>query len=144
MAYAHEIENFYKMRFNKWQGIAEDTFICATYLPNKEIDFIIKHPDLQGVNYLRARQHNQKHLSINTIPLSEKRIRKVKEIRHFSFPKSVFCKFVGDNRDRLDKAFEHDKEMAKLPKFIKDPDDLEKSWLVFKKHYGNLKNQFVT
>ena len=41
-------------------------------------------------------------------------------------------------------AFEHDKELAKLPKFVKDPGDLAKTWQVFKDDYGHLKNQFVT
>ena len=78
------------------------------------------------------------------MPLSEKRIRKVKEIRHFVFPKSVFRKFVPDTQQVIDGAFEHDKPLAKLPKFVRDASDLEKTWQVFKDDYGHLKNQFVS
>jgi hypothetical protein len=72
--------------------------------------------------------------------LGEKSIRKVKEIRRFDFQRSVFSKFQSDKKENLDKAYEFDKELAKLPKFIKDPEDLENSFLVFKEYYGPLKN----
>ena len=44
----------------------------------------------------------------------------------------------------IDEAFEHDKKLCKLPKFIKDPVDLENTFKVFKQNYGALKNQFVS
>ena len=95
---------------------------------------------MAGVNYLRAPQRRAKHLSINTIAVAEKCIRKVKEIRHFNFPRSVFCNFKPDTESIIDKTFEHDKELAKLPKFIKDPADLEATFDVFRENYFNLKN----
>jgi len=119
------MEVHYKSLYPKWKEIAAETFLFATYLPDQEIDVIIKHRELIGVNYLRASQRRANHLSINTIAVAEKCVRKVKEIRHFSFPRSVFCKFVPDTELVLDKTFEHDRELAKLPKFIKDPVDLE-------------------
>ena len=54
------------------------------------------------------------------MPITEKRIKKVKEIRHFNFKHSVFAKFAWDTEKLLDTGFEHDKELTKLPKFIKD------------------------
>ena len=35
------------------EKMAADTFLCAMYLPAKEIDYVIKDPELKGVNYLR-------------------------------------------------------------------------------------------
>lgn len=95
------------------------------YLPPKEMDLIIKSQDLQGVNYLRFSIQNLKHLSINTMPVVEKAIRKVQEIRHFKFPTSVFCKFIPDTNKVIHKAFESDAELSKIPKFIKDENDRE-------------------
>jgi hypothetical protein len=70
--------------------MASETFFCCMYLPAKEIDVVIKDRDMVGVNYLRFMQPNTKHLSINTIGINEKRIRKVKDVRNFDFPKSEF------------------------------------------------------
>jgi len=55
-AYGQEIESQYWTGPTRWEDIAKDTYICALYLPKKEIDFIIKHKDLPGINYLRAQQ----------------------------------------------------------------------------------------
>ena len=73
-----------------------------------------------------------------------KQIKKVKEIRHFHFGSSVYKNFKLDNKRVIDEAFEHDKKLTKLPKFIKDPEDLDNTFNVFKKNYGALKNQFVS
>mmetsp|Transcript_15052 Transcript_15052/g.23291 ORF Transcript_15052/g.23291 Transcript_15052/m.23291 type:complete len:83 (-) Transcript_15052:950-1198(-) len=81
-----------------------------------------------------------KSQSINKIATSEKFVKKVKEIRHFVFKSSVFCKFIRDTDNMLDKAFEADKDLSKLPKFIKDEQDLKQTFRVFRKHYPNLKN----
>lgn len=54
-----------------------------------------------------------------------KAIKKVSPHRAFDFPTSVFCKFKPDDKRVLDEAFEHDKPLSKLPRFIKNKDDLE-------------------
>lgn len=124
--------------------VANETYVLAVYLPNKDIDVIVKHPELTGVNFLRARQYNRKHLGLNHVDAPEKRVKKVKEIRHFVFGKSVFAPFKPDTVSIIDKAFEHDKELTKIPKFVKDESDREATYKVFRKYYFELKNQFVS
>jgi hypothetical protein len=72
--------------------------------------------------------------------IPEKRIRKVKEIRHFVFKTSVFKNFVGDSKSVIDAAFESDKELCKIPRFVKDEDDRENTFNVLRKYYSDLKN----
>lgn len=72
--------------------------------------------------------------------IAEKLVKKMKEIRHFHFPTSVFKDFVFDSRKILDLTFEKDKELVKIPRFVKDEDDREKTYSVFKKYYPELKN----
>jgi hypothetical protein len=72
------------------------------------------------------------------------RSKKVKEIRHFSKPKSVFARWNEDNKKILDNCFETDKDLSKLKKFIKDENDLKATYQVFRNCYGSLKNQFNT
>ena len=40
-----------------------------------------------------------------------------------------------DNPKVMDEAFEHDKKLTKIPKFIKDQEDLENTFQILKKHY---------
>ena len=75
-------------------------------------------------------------MSVNTTPIYHKQVKKVKEIRHFSKPKSVFAKWFEDNNKILDKCFETDKELSKLKKFIKDENDLNATYKVFRNVYG--------
>jgi hypothetical protein len=51
---------------------------------------------------------------------------------------------VPDNLKILTKAFESDAELSKIPKFIKDEKDRADTFGVFKKFYGELKNQFLS
>ena len=134
--YSQEIDSNYRNNLEKWKEVAADTYFAAIYLPPKESDIVIKCHDLQGVNYLRFNQTHLKHLSINTMPVPEKAIRKVREIRHFKFKTSVFSKFIPDTTKVLNIAFESDAELSKIPKFIKDEDDRAETFNVFKKHYG--------
>jgi hypothetical protein len=55
-------------------------------------------------------------------------IKKVKEIRHFKFKTSIFKNFKFDTDELLDKAFSFEKALMKLPKFIKDSQDLENTF----------------
>ena len=96
---------------------------------------VIKHNEIQGVNYLRFGMNKSKHLSINTMLALEKRIRKVKEIRHFVFKTSVFKNFVGDDKKVIDAGFESDKALCKIPRFVKDEEDRENTFNVIKKYY---------
>ena len=56
----------------------------------------------------------------------------------------MFAKWNPDTSNVINKAFETDKELTKLKKFIKDEDDLNKTFEVFRNCYGMLKNQFNT
>lgn len=81
-------------------------------------------------------------MSINKISVQEKRIRKVTEIRKFKFKKSVYKDFVKDNDKIMGKAFEIDKELSKIRRFVKDDMDREMTFSVFKKHFGQIAFQF--
>lgn len=116
--------------------------MCAAFLPNKDIDFIIKHKDIPGINYLRKNQINEKHLSINKIAASEKRLRKIKEIKHFLHANSIFKEFVPETENDLDRAFEIDQSSTKIKNFIKDQDDLQKTLKVLRLYYRQIKQQF--
>ena len=95
----------------------------------------MKHKDIEGVNFLRKKQVHSKHLSINRLGISEKQVRKIKEIRHFNFATSTFKDFIFDDEAILDAAFEKDRELLKIPKFIKDQADREKTYQVFREYY---------
>ena len=49
-----------------------------------------------------------KHLSVNTMRISFKQIKKVAVVRKFIFSKSVFYDFSFDTNEKLAKAFEQD------------------------------------
>lgn len=69
-------------------------------------------------------------------------VKKEKMIRNFSKPNSVFADWHLESQKALNEAFEKDKAFLKTPKFIKDPDDLDKTHKVLKKYFFDLKNQF--
>ena len=143
--YAEEIESKYGRMPSKWEEIGKHTYLCALYLPSKKnLEFMVKHNDLEGIFYQSCAMQEMKSQSIKTIPPVEKMIKKVKEIRHFNLKSSVFNKFIQDDEAILDRAFELDNELSKMPKFVKDKDDLNKSMKVLRKHYPNLKNQFIS
>lgn len=83
-----------------------------------------------------------KHLSINLRQVYYKKIKKVKQIRNFFRPKSVFAEFRLDTEKKLDDGFELDKQFMKTNKFIKDPSELAATLSVLRKYYGPLKDQF--
>lgn len=56
----------------------------------------------------------------------------------------MFAKWQEDTKKVIDKAFDTDKELTKLKKFIKDESDLAATFKVFRDCYGSLKNQFNT
>ena len=81
-----------------------------------------------------------KHLSVNTVNIAHKAIKKVAEIRHFHKPTSVFAKWANETDKVILKAFETDMELTKIRKFVKDDEDRRKLLAVLKKHYPALKN----
>ena len=71
-------------------------------------------------------------LSKNAMKIAFKRVMKMKQIRNFSKPNSVFADWAEDTTKKLDKAFELDMQFLKTPKFIKDPYDLQETHNVLK------------
>jgi hypothetical protein len=141
-AYGQSINSVY---FKDDEVLSRETYLCAVYLPAGPLKFLIKHPQLGGVFY----QENltvprEKHMSINKYRPLLKMIKKVKEIRHFSKPSSVFAKWKNDTKDIIEKCYETDMALTKIHKFIKDEYDREQTFKVLRKYYGNLKNQFVS
>lgn len=136
-AFSQFMDKAYVNTHNKYQAIAQETFFLGAFIPSNETDcdVVIKCREIQGVNYLRFGMNQSKHLSINTMNAPEKRVRKVKEIRHFVFKTSVFKNFKGDDKAVIDAGFESDKTLCKIPRFVKDEEDREKTFEVIRKYY---------
>lgn len=132
------------------EDMAADTYVWAMYLPDNindhtnSLDIVVKHPRLQGVEYVRSKVPRQKHLSINKMAINQKQIKKVKEIRQFVKAQSVFAEYQEDTVPVLDKSFRTDWALMKIPKFVKDVDEREKIFAVLWKYYSPLKDQFTT
>ena len=93
-----------------WEKIGSETFMAAAYVPcrhanmedkpvsNNQMEIVIKHPDEIGVNYLCVSELKRttlnKHLSAHKAPIYHKQVKKVKVIRHFHRPTSVFAEFT--------------------------------------------------
>lgn len=115
--------------------IARDTWVCAMYLPestdSKQLNLVIKDPSTPGVDFLQNLSvPRSKHLSINTLRIAQKQIKKVAEIRHFRKPTSIFAKWMNDTNSVIKKAFETDIELSKISKFVKDELDLKRTYAV--------------
>lgn len=65
------------------------------------------------------------------------------EIRHFSFPNSVFAKFRPDSEHLLEQCFLTDTKQWKIQRFVKDEVQQQNIIAIVRKHYGTLKNQFL-
>lgn len=104
--------------------VGEETFACAFYLPETESkhlgahQFAVKHPEIAGIDILRMNVPNIKSLSVNTVPLSKKFIKKVKEIKQFYKPSSVFSTWNEENKDSLEKIFQMDLSYMKIMKVV--------------------------
>ena len=94
--------------------------------------------DLIGIITI-PKQPNNKHLSIHTMKMKYKKLKKVKQIRLFVFKKSVFANWKRDDEKMLDRAFELDAQYLKCFKFIKDKNELSKTISVLRKHFSFLK-----
>jgi hypothetical protein len=67
-------------------------------------------------------------------------VKKVKEIKYFSLEQSIFKGFKHVTEEVIDKAFNQDKELMKLVKFIKDNDDLEQTLLILRTNFMPIYN----
>lgn len=153
--YAKHIQIEYRAKdfeseLDRLNAIVDETYMMMEYVPDAcivsqgKLECVIKHNEIDGVDFLRVEVPRCKHLSVNTTSVLKKQIKKVKEIRRFSKPNSVFAQWRHDTQNVIDKAFETDRDLTKLKKFIKDEDDLNKTYQIFRKCYGELKNQFNT
>lgn len=93
---------------DSYYEIAENTFFCGAYLPTKEHEAAVHHPEIPGIFFTKFKMPNLKHLSINSMQIVQKKIRKVKEVRKWELKKSVFKNFVPDSDDVINDAFDSD------------------------------------
>ena len=75
-------------------------------------------------------------LSTNKMKVYYKQIKKVKTIRHFRRPNSVFSDFIEDNTNLLNKGFEADKQFMKIHKFIKDQCEAADVMIVLRRYFA--------
>lgn len=141
------------------QAIARETFLAGYYLPchhdlrksslvsGNKAEILIGHPDISHVDFLCIadipKLPTNKHLSINTMKVSYKQVKKVMTIRQFAKPASVFRDWVEDTKTILDQAFELDAQFLKNFKFIKDKEDLAATEAVLREYFVPLKAQYL-
>ena len=120
--------------------MASETYISSILLPStiSTTQFVISHPQIEGMFVISAKIPNNKYLSIKKVPVHTKRTKKVKEIRYFSKPNSVFAKWE-DSPETVKACWEVDKKLMKLRKFIKSEEDLKATVDMLEKHYNHLK-----
>ena len=115
-----EIDNF-KVDMMKLEAISKETFLACAYLPchydpnntqtvsGLKIEVMICHPKMMNVDLIGIisipKQPNNKHLSIHTMKIKYKQLKKVKQIRVFVFKKSVYALWKRDDEKILDRAF---------------------------------------
>ena len=104
-------------QINTLEGISKDTFFAAAYLPchydsAKKPEVVVTHPAIHDRMFYQSfripKTPGNKHLSINSMRVSYKQIKKVKQIRHFDRPTSVFHEFKLDTKEKLAFAFDED------------------------------------
>lgn len=141
------LDNF-EIDIKRIQEIVKDTYFVSCFLPchhdlvqnptvtGRKAEVLVAHPYLQYVEYITLddipKTPLNKHLNIRTMKIAFKRVMKMKQIRNFSKPNSVFADWAEDTTKKLDKAFELDMQFLKTPKFIKDPYDLQETHNVLK------------
>lgn len=138
------------------EAIQKETFFASAFLPchhdlakaGTRIEAIVAHPNIPNkFDYLVLpeipKQPNNKHLSINTMRVSFKQIKKVKMIRTFSHNSSVFSDWRPDTDKVIEEAFRLDSQYLKIHKFVRDPDEAKRIKEVLRKYFVPLKNQFL-
>ena len=126
----------------------KETYACCVYLiPQSKAEVrtvFVKQKWLDGVDFIgQLAIPREKHMSIYKLEPFQKQIKKQKEIRYFSKPKSVFAKWREDTPKVLSTAFTTDAQFMKCNKFIKEEKDKNDTFDVMLKYYSNLKNQFI-
>lgn len=102
--YGHMIDNHYSDENRR--NIISDTYMCSMLLPDNEVidpnnlfGFVVKHPELSGVDYmLNMKIPRDKHSSLNTLQIYQKNIKKIQQVRHFFKPHSVFARWMSDTK----------------------------------------------
>lgn len=130
-------------------NIFKDTYICTLFFKDSIVDknnllnLAIKHPEIKGVDFIKNLLiPREKHLSVNSMPLIQKKIKKIKEIRHFVKSKSVFSRWTSDTKSSIKRAYETDIAFSKLHKFIKSEDDKIKTMNTLCNNYKEIIDQF--
>lgn len=136
-------EHFLMDTMDSTYELASNTFFCGVYLPSAEHEVAVHHPEMPGIFYMKFNMPHLKHLSINSMSIPQKRIRKVKEVRKWELKKSVLKNFTPDTDEVINAAFESDKGSLKIKKFIKDQQELDKTYKILRKNFVAIKNQFV-
>ena len=117
----------------------ESLVVCATYLPPKLTTVI-----MQDQSSLTSQVMFTEILPKQFKKTPKKSVRKVKEVRKFNKANSVFKDFREESADLTRKQLEYDAANNKLPRFIKDPDELKRTYDVLLKYFRPLRDQFFT
>ena len=117
----------------------ESLVVCATYLPPKLTTVI-----MQDQSSLTSQVMFTEILPKKFKKTPKKSVRKVKEVRKFNKANSVFKDFREESADLTRKQLEYDAANNKLPRFIKDPDELKRTYDVLLKYFRPLRDQFFT
>lgn len=85
----------------------KDTYVCSFYANdstyNNMVSLAVKHVDIPGVDFLmNVKIPRLKHFSPNSMPISQKHIKKITALRLFNISQSVFKNsVVEDDATRL-------------------------------------------
>ena len=134
----------------------QDTFCASVFLPchhalNKSenasghsVEIVVAHPQMDNIDFLVIadipKLPEYKHLGLRQMKVHFKKVKKVKLVRNFHRPSSVFHDWRADTRKNMDKAFEIDSQFIKADKFIKDKEDVEATLEVLREYFQPLKN----
>ena len=83
-------------------------------------------------------------IRIDPIPAFHKEAKTILRDRVFERHKTVFKAWVEDTPESIKDCIEHDRTYWKLPKIIKDEEELAKVVEIFERHGEALKNLFLT
>lgn len=125
-----------------------ETFACELFMKSSVNSYqtavAIKHPSVPGVDFLSSITiPNNKHMSINRLQPKFKQIKKLSEIHIFKKETSVFAEWRQDNQQFLDSAFKADIDYSKLPKVLKNMEDLSDTKMMLRANFGQLKTLFI-
>jgi hypothetical protein len=90
-----------------FEQFLDETFVSVIFLnasisDKKQPHVIIKHPELNGVDFIANMNiPRKKHLSVNTYEPRFKQIKKEQVIRRFNKPSSTFASWKEDTKESL-------------------------------------------